>query len=72
MWLNLVEHLLWEQRVAGSNPVIPIYEDRGVTVSITGCDPVGEGSSPFDPPKNLLTFFNICNILKKEYSYYEK
>jgi hypothetical protein len=24
MWLNLVEHLLWEQGVAGSNPVIPI------------------------------------------------
>ena len=23
MWLNLVEHLLWEQVVAGSNPVIP-------------------------------------------------
>ena len=25
MWLNLVEHLLWEQGVAGSNPVIPIF-----------------------------------------------
>lgn len=23
MWLSLVEHLLWEQGVAGSNPVIP-------------------------------------------------
>jgi hypothetical protein len=22
-WLSLVEHLLWEQRVAGSNPVAP-------------------------------------------------
>ena len=23
MWLNLVEHLVWDQVVAGSNPVIP-------------------------------------------------
>lgn len=58
MWLNLVEHLLWEQGVAGSNPVIPRFnEDRGVTVSIRDCDSLREGSSPFDPPlKNILTF----------------
>ena len=24
MWLRLVEHLVWDQGVAGSNPVIPI------------------------------------------------
>ena len=29
-------------------------EDRGVTVSITDCDSVREGSSPFDPPKFLF------------------
>jgi hypothetical protein len=23
VWLSLVEHLLWEQRAAGSNPAIP-------------------------------------------------
>ena len=23
MWLSLVEHLVWDQGVAGSNPVIP-------------------------------------------------
>lgn len=23
MWLSLVEHLVWDQDVAGSNPVIP-------------------------------------------------
>ena len=25
MWLSLVERLLWEQDVAGSNPVTPIF-----------------------------------------------
>ena len=25
MWLSLVERLLWEQDVAGSNPVIPTF-----------------------------------------------
>ncbi len=24
VWLSLVEHLLWEQGAAGSNPVTPI------------------------------------------------
>lgn len=29
MWLSLVERLLWEQNVAGSNPVTPtIFRDR--------------------------------------------
>ncbi len=26
VWLSLVERLLWEQKVAGSNPVTPILE----------------------------------------------
>ena len=25
VWLELVEHLVWDQGVAGSNPVTPIY-----------------------------------------------
>ena len=25
-WLNLVEHLVWDQGVAGSNPVFPTIE----------------------------------------------
>ena len=29
MWLSLVEYLVWDQGVAGSNPVTPIfYYDR--------------------------------------------
>ena len=26
-WLNLVEHLVWDQEVAGSNPVFPTIEN---------------------------------------------
>ena len=28
MWRSLVAHLFWEQRVAGSNPVIPTDQSR--------------------------------------------
>lgn len=28
MWRSLVAHLFWEQRVAGSNPVIPTDSSR--------------------------------------------
>jgi hypothetical protein len=28
MWLSLVEHLVWDQGVAGSNPVIPTTQKR--------------------------------------------
>ena len=37
MWLNLAEHLLWEQGVAGSNPVIqidPVASVQKPTVSM--------------------------------------
>ena len=31
MWRSLVAHLLWEQGVAGSNPVIPRSRNLGST-----------------------------------------
>ena len=36
MWLSLVEHLLWEQGVAGSNPVIPIKRAAAAPLSRNG------------------------------------
>ena len=32
MWLSLVEHLLWEQGVAGSNPVTPTIHNLDMTM----------------------------------------
>ena len=54
-WLSLVEHLVWDQGVAGSNPVVPIdkpkfvKDDRGVAqlARASGSYPGGRG---FDPP----------------------
>ena len=50
----MVEHLVWDQGVAGSNPVFPIsnesYEDGGVAqlARASGSYPGGRG---FDPPR---------------------
>lgn len=63
MWRNLVAHLVWDQRVAGSNPVIPtIYsgmvEDGTRPVLETG----GLGSIPRYPTNS-----NVYRIDKDRY-----
>ena len=47
----MVAGLLWEQDVAGSNPVIPTLFFGGVvlTVAQRTLNPSGEGSNPFAP-----------------------
>ena len=41
MWLSLVEHLVWDQGVAGSNPVFPIYNLIVIVVSFSRCSSAG-------------------------------
>ena len=31
-WRSLVAHLLWEQRVAGSNPAVPTIKIKGLRI----------------------------------------
>ena len=50
-WLSLVEHLVWDQGVAGSNPVFPICGSSSVVehhlamVGVAGSNPVFRFSS---------------------------
>ena len=46
MWLSLVEHLVWDQGVAGSSPVIPIYGGVAQLARAFGSYPKGRGSTP--------------------------
>ena len=51
MWLSLVERCVRDAKVAGSNPVIPIFFNRGVAQLVARLlweQDVG-GSSPFTP-----------------------
>ena len=43
---------------------------RSVTVSITDCDSVGEGSTPFEQPQKYLTFNSISPIIIDYETYY--
>ena len=54
MWLSLVEHLLWEQGVAGSNPVIPtIRANVAQLAEQLICNQQVGGSSPLVGSKKI-------------------
>ena len=50
-WLSLVEHLAWDQGVAGSNPAAPTIIFRGIAKLVRHgtLTPVCVGSSPAAP-----------------------
>ena len=49
MWLSLVERLVRDQDVAGSNPVIPTLLAIGVIGNMSDSDSEVPGSSPGSP-----------------------
>ena len=64
-WLSLVEHLVWDQGVAGSNPVFPtIYFIRNKNFCFWGLSSAGRapalhaGGQRFDPAR-LHHFYKI-------------
>ena len=59
MWLSLVEHLVWDQGVAGSSPVIPIYGGVAQLARAFGSYPKGRG---FDPLRRYLLLFRMADL----------
>ena len=49
-WLSLVEHLVWDQGVAGSNPVFPTSKNRGLS-SAGRAPALHAGGQRFDPAR---------------------
>lgn len=47
----MVEHLVWDQGVAGSNPVFPIYGGVAQLARASGSYPGGRG---FDPLRRYI------------------
>ena len=47
----MVEHLVWDQGVAGSNPVFPIYGGVAKLARASGSYPGGRG---FDPLRRYI------------------
>ena len=52
--LSLVEHLVWDHGVAGSNPVVPIYGGVAQLARASGSYPGGRG---FDPLRRYIYGF---------------
>jgi hypothetical protein len=65
MWLNLVERVLWEHQVAGSNPVIPILFNVACGVAVLALLLVTESGRVRTPSSNPFW----VNLISREPPY---
>ncbi|VXB00557.1 conserved hypothetical protein [Bacillus mycoides] len=56
-WLSLVEHLVWDQGVAGSNPVFPIFPKTWGLSSAGRAPALHAGGQRFDPARLHFIFY---------------